>query len=244
MAKKGAYHIGTSGWHYDHWIGRFYPEDITKKEFLAFYKDHFETVEINNSFYHLPTPKTFDQWRQASGKGFRFAVKGSRYITHMKKLKDPRKTLKKFLDAVRSLKSKLGPILFQLPPKWHINTERLGSFLKELPSKYQYAFEFRDKSWFNDDVYALLSDHNAAFCIYDMIGDTTPQVVTADFIYVRFHGPSQKYGGNYQKRQLKTWAKKIQDWTKDGKDVYCYFNNDLEGYAVKNAQALLEILNT
>ena len=201
-------------------------------------------MEINNSFYHLPSPQTFDQWRKTAGKGFRFAVKASRYITHMKKLKDPKKSLTKFFDACTHLKTRLGPILFQLPPYWHVNTERLKLFLDALPQKHRYAFEFRDKSWFSDDVYKILSDYNTAFCIYDMGGEMTPRVVTADFIYVRLHGPAARYEGDYTKRQLNAWAKRFGDWMKDGKEIYCYFNNDLKGFAVKNAQTLRHILNS
>lgn len=244
MAKKAACHIGTSGWHYDHWMGPFYPDGVSKREFLSFYADRFETVEINNSFYHLPSPDTFDQWRQTAGKGFIFAVKASRYITHMKKLKDPKKSLTKFFDTSTHLKTKLGPILFQLPPYWHVNTERLKLFLDALPKKHRYAFEFRDKSWFDDDVYQLLSDHHAGFCIYDMGGEVTPRVVTADFIYVRLHGPAARYEGDYTKRQLNAWAERFGGWMKDGKEIYCYFNNDLKGFAVKNAQTLRHILNS
>ena len=147
------------------------------------------------------------------------------------------------MGAIQSLKSKLGPVLFQLPPRWHCNLERLESFLEALPDKYRYTFEFRDKSWFNDGVYQLLSDHKAAFCIYDMNGEVTPRILTADFVYVRLHGPAEKYSGNYTKTHLNMWAKRFVEWSRNGREIYCYFNNDLKGCAVKNAQTLLEILN-
>ncbi len=244
MAHKAACHIGTSGWHYDHWKDRFYPADLPKEQWLSFYADHFETVEINNSFYHLPNPETFDLWRQTVGKGFRFAVKASRYITHMKKLKDPKESLSKFFKASEHLKNKRGPILFQLPPKWHVNTERLASFIEALPGKCRYTFEFRDESWFDKKVYDVLKEYGIAFCIYDMAGQVTPRQVTADFIYVRLHGPSSKYEGDYTKRQLNAWGKRFKDWMKDGKDIYCYFNNDLKGCAVRNADSLRQIVQS
>ena len=243
IVKRGDCHIGTSGWHYNDWLGPFYPDDIHAKDFLTFYADHFKTVEINNSFYHLPKRETFEQWRVEGGKGFLFAVKASRYITHMKKLKDPEEGLSNFLDAADGLGKSLGPVLFQLPPRWHVNTERLNNFLEKLPKDLRCAFEFRDETWFDEKVYKLLAEFNAAFCIYDLGGRESPEKLTADYVYVRLHGPGGKYEGNYSVQKLKSWGKKFDKWMADGKDVYCYFDNDQKGYAVKNAITLIDIID-
>ena len=245
MAKKNATcHIGTSGWHYKHWKGPFYPSEFSEKDFLSFYSGHFSTVEINNSFYHLPSKETFEQWHNTVGSDFLFAVKASRYITHMKKLKDPQISLDKFLSAIEGLKNKLGIVLFQLPPYWHKNEARFESFLSVLPKKLKCAFEFRDKSWFNEAIYTLLSKNNSAFCIYEIAGVKSPEIITADYIYVRLHGPdNQKYQGNYSSHQLNSWADKFHKWSSEGKETYCYFDNDQNGYAAKNAATLQHIID-
>ena len=245
MAKKNATcHIGTSGWHYEHWKGPFYPENYSQKDFLSFYSNHLGTVEINNSFYHLPNIAAFQQWHDTVEKDFLFAVKASRYITHMKKLKDPENSLAKFLSAIQGLKNKLCIILFQLPPYWHRNEERLESFLSVLPKKLKCAFEFRDKSWFNEDIYKLLSKYNAAFCIYEIAGEMSHEIITADYIYIRLHGPdNQKYQGDYTKNQLSSWAEKFHKWMKEGREIFCYFDNDQNGYAAKNAMTLQKMMS-
>jgi uncharacterized protein YecE (DUF72 family) len=170
-------HIGTSGWHYSRWKGPFYPLNLAEDEMLEFYAGHFSTVEINNSFYRMPLKETLAHWRDSVPDNFIFSVKASRYITHMKKLHDVREALSRFLDAVDTLGAKLGPVLFQLPPRWHLNTGRLLSFLVLLPKEYRYVFEFRDPSWFSPDVYAALSDFSASFCIYDLGGGLSPKEV-------------------------------------------------------------------
>jgi len=245
MTKRASCHIGTSGWHYKHWKGPFYPEDFSEREFLDFYSKRFSAVEINNSFYQLPDPGTLRQWHRTVHGDFIFAVKASRYITHMKKLKDPRKSLSNFLKVIDTLKDKLGPVLFQLPPRWHINAERLESFLNQLPREYPCAFEFRDSSWFDEKIYQVLTDYNAAFCVYELAGHRSPERVTSDYVYIRLHGPkAAAYEGSYSKQCLNTWADKIRKWMKDGREVYCFFDNDQYGYAAKNAAALREILNS
>jgi hypothetical protein len=171
-------HIGTSGWHYGHWRGPFYPEELGTEGFLAFYAERFHTVEINNSFYQLPSESTLGKWRDAVPQGFVFAVKGSRFITHMKKLKDPARSLAPFLARVAGLGEKLGPILFQLPPRWRFNPARLAGFLAALPGAYRYTLELRDQSWINDEALDLLARHRAAFCIYDLAGYLSPLEVT------------------------------------------------------------------
>jgi uncharacterized protein YecE (DUF72 family) len=236
-------YIGTSGWHYKHWKGTFYPEDIKEKDQLVKYIETFNTVELNNSFYHLPLRSTFTQWKKSVPDNFIFAVKGSRYITHMKKLKESNEALQALLHNASGLKEKLGPVLFQLPPGWKINTQRLEDFLKQLPRKFRFAFEFRNKTWYTEDVYALLRKYNCAFCIYELDRHLSPLEVTTDFVYVRLHGPAGKYQGSYTKRQLSSWAKTCAAWKQNHKDVYIYFDNDQEGYAAFNARTLQALLD-
>jgi uncharacterized protein YecE (DUF72 family) len=234
--------IGTSGWYYPHWKGPFYHTDTKQKDFLAYYIKYFHTVEINNSFYQLPAQTTFKLWRQTVPDNFVFAVKASRFITHMKKLKDPHKTTPNFFERVDTLAEKLGPILFQLPPRWKGNPDRLKSFLKALPKKYKYSFEFRDPTWFNEDIYQLLAKYNAAFCIYEFDRRLSPKKVTADFVYIRLHGPHGPYQGQYNQKVLSKWAQDILRWVREKKKVFCYFDNDQAGYAAKDAIKLQEMI--
>ena len=237
-------HIGTSGWHYKHWLGGvFYPPDLQPGQMFQFYQKHFDTVEINNSFYHLPLASTFDNWRGSSPVRFQFAVKASRFITHMKKLKDPKASSEKFFLAADRLGKKLGPILFQLPPRWKVNVERLSEFLEALPGRHKYVFEFRDETWLVPEVYEVLSRHKAAFCIHDFADMKIPNEITTSFSYIRFHGPtSAKYFGSYSTSQLKTWAERIDEWRSRLSAIYVYFNNDPGGEAVKNAKELKHLL--
>jgi uncharacterized protein YecE (DUF72 family) len=216
---------------------------MPEERYLAYYAERFDTVEINNSFYHLPEEGTLSQWRKTTSKDFGFSVKGSRYLTHMKKLKDPEEPLSRFLGRVETLKRKLGPVLFQLPPRWKANPQRLEEFLQVLPRRHRYAFEFRDRSWFSDAIYELLSRHHAAFCIYDLAGTTSPKEVTCDFAYVRLHGPGAAYEGSYSPQTLAGWAGAFSAWSQQGKPVYCYFDNDQAGYAPQNALRLKEMLD-
>ena len=242
MNDQGLIHIGTSGWHYDHWRGPFYPEDLPQANFLDFYQQKFQTVEINNSFYRLPTEKALIDWRQTVPPGFIFAVKGSRYITHMKKLQDPENSLAPLMARLPLLEDRLGPILFQLPPRWHFNAERLRGFLAALPRGYRCALEFRDPSWVNQEACRLLGEYGAAFCIYELAGRVTPREVTADFVYIRLHGPGGAYQGRYPRETLAAWAGEISAWAAQGREVFCYFDNDEAGYAALNALELQEML--
>ena len=235
---KGEIFIGTSGWNYDHWKGTFYPESTKKKEWFSYYQSQLSTVEINNTFYNLPDRKTFENWNESTDTGFIFSVKASRYITHMKKLKDPKLATTKFFDAVRGLGDKLGPVLFQLPPKWKKNPKRLQEFINKLPDGKRYTFEFRDHSWFDREIYQILSDNNAAFCIYHLDGVESPREITADFVYIRLHGPKGAYEGKYSKEELTGWAGALSAWQRQGKDVYLYFDNDQGGFAPQNALEL------
>jgi uncharacterized protein YecE (DUF72 family) len=242
MKRKDNIHIGTSGWHYKHWRGTFYPMSTKDKEQLKVYLETFQTVEINNSFYRLPESTTFEQWRKSTPENFIFSVKASRFITHMKKLKDTYESLQTFLKNANALKEKLGPILFQLPPGWKINSERLSDFLKQLPKGYRYAFEFRNHTWYEEEVFTLLRKYNCAFCIYELDHHISPMEITANFVYLRLHGPEGKYQGSYDQHQLSNWAKLCRKWSEEEKEVFVYFDNDQLGYAGFNAQSLKNIL--
>jgi uncharacterized protein YecE (DUF72 family) len=233
--------IGASGWHYKHWRGPFYPPDLPASQMLAFYLERFDTVEINNSFYRLPKEETFTAWHDATPPDFRFAVKGSRFITHNKKLKDPQPSLDMLMPRVARLGPKLGPILFQLPPLWTVNLERLEQFLTALPQPQRYAFEFRNPTWNIDPVYRLLRTHNAAYCIFHLAGFESPLEITADYTYIRLHGPGGKYQGSYSDQALETWAARIHAW-RDLAAVYVYFDNDQAAYAVHNALSLRRLV--
>lgn len=235
-------HIGTSGWHYKHWMGNFYPPEVKSKGFTDYYIHFFRTVEINNSFYKLPSFETFANWRAAVPDDFIFAVKASRYITHMKKLKEPQEGLSRLFNNINALEEKLGPILFQLPPMWKLSLERLRDLLRLLPPYYRYTFEFRHHSWYTPAVLDLLRQHNAAFCIYELEYHLSPLEVTADFVYVRLHGPEGKYAGSYSESALQGWANQCRAWQQAGLDVYLYFDNDQLGYAAFNAMRLQQLV--
>ena len=232
-------YIGTSGWLYKHWNGRFYPEKSNAKQQWEFYCEHFDTVEINNSFYKLPPPTVFEDWYSNSPKKMLFAVKGNRFITHMRKLTQPEEPITRLFFSILQLKEKLGPILFQLPPKWKVNVTRLMEFLEALPKGYRYAFEFRNETWYNEEIYRILKQFNCAFCIYELAGHKSPMQITANYVYVRLHGPAEfKYQGSYSNPILKKWAKQCEGWLKEKKDVYVYFDNDQDAYAAFNALTL------
>jgi uncharacterized protein YecE (DUF72 family) len=235
--------IGTSGFHYKHWKGPFYPQKTPASAMLNFYTQHFDTVELNNSFYRLPPVSAFDCWRDVTPESFVFAVKASRFITHNKKLKDPENAVDNLLTRAARLGHKLGPVLFQLPPKWRVNPERLRNLLEILPRDVRYAFEFRELSWMNSQVFRILREFNAAFCIYELAGYHSPLSTTADFAYVRLHGPeSGKYQGSYSEERLSQWARQIESWAKELKAIYVYFDNDQVGYAAANALRLREMV--
>jgi uncharacterized protein YecE (DUF72 family) len=232
---QGALRIGTSGYHYDHWKGIYYPKDLSKDKWFLHYARQFDTVEINNTFYRLPEASTFDAWRRQAPKGFCYTLKFSRYASHIVRLKKPRDTIRKFLQRADRLGDFLGPILVQLPPNWKADPERLAAFLKAAPKDHRWAVEFRDPRWLCEEVFTILQSHNAALCIHDMIDDH-PRRITSDWVYLRFHG--DHYTGSYSSQALKAQAKWIKQQLGDGKDVFAYFNNDAEGYAVRNAAEL------
>lgn len=235
--------VGTSGWNYKHWKGVVYPADLPARRWLAHYAATFDTVEVNNSFYRLPSEATFRDWAGQVPPGFLFAVKASRYLTHMKKLKEPEGPLDLFLGRARGLGERLGPILYQLPPGWHADVGRLRHFLSVLPADPTHVVEFRDSSWYAGEVRSALAERGVGFCIHDLRGEPTPQWLTARAVYVRFHGPTARaYAGRYSPEQLRAWAGRIDGWRRAGHDVYAYFNNDDAGNAFANAGELRSLL--
>jgi uncharacterized protein YecE (DUF72 family) len=233
--RRGKLRIGTSGYQYDDWRGLFYPEDLPKSAWFAYYAQRFDAVELNATFYRLPEAATFERWREAAPKGFCYALKFSRYGTHLKRLKEPADTIGLFIERARLLGPSLGPILVQLPPRWHVDPDRLDAFLEAAPKRYRWAVELRDPSWLCEDVYALLRKHGAALCVHDLI-ERHPRVRTADWVYLRFHG--DEYTGSYSPQALSAAARRIRVHLADGHDVYAFFNNDIGGHAVRNAADL------
>src|SRR5687767_14193472 len=189
--------IGCSGWQYKHWRGDFYPEDLPQKRWFEHYASVFDTVEINNSFYRLPEAETFAQWASRAPMRFLFAVKASRFLTHMKKLKDPEEPVERFFSRARALRRHLGPVLYQLPPGFKLDYPRLEHFLQILPRDVRHVIEFRDPSWYADEVLALLERYSVALCLHDMPGSATERQRVGPFVYVRFHGASGRSNGSY-----------------------------------------------
>jgi uncharacterized protein YecE (DUF72 family) len=239
--------IGTSGYNYKHWAnGVFYPPGLLQKKWLEFYCEHFNIVELNVTFYRLPKKKTFLNWHTRTPKGFHFAIKGNRFITHIKRLKDCNESVRLFSQEAAGLKDKLKVILWQMPPSLKIDIKNLESFCKLLkticPEKVRHVFEFRERSWFVQKVYKLLEDFNYSLCIADSPQWPKIEKTTSNFVYLRFHGGKRLYGSQYSKEELEDWAKDITGWLREDKDVYAFFNNDAYGYAVQNAKELKEIL--
>ncbi len=233
--------IGTSGWQYPHWRGRFYPQAISPRDWLPFYSQEFETVEVNNSFYRLPEPSAFERWYKVTPAGFLFALKGSRFITHVRKLlgEEVPQAVQTFLNRSSLLREKQGPILWQLPPSLHYDPKRLEGFLGALPSEdFRFALEVRHRSWMTEECYTLLRSRNIAWVIADAPKFPKEEVITANFVYLRFHGAEALYASKYSDQQLESWSQKIRGWLRQGLDVYAYFNNDFNAYAVENARQL------
>lgn len=240
--------IGTSGWTYSSWKGTFYPEDLPTRHYLEFYAREFSTTEVNYSFYHLPRPATYEKWAAQVSEGFVFAVKASRFITHIKRLVDVEEAWCTFLQNALSLGPHLGPVLFQFPPSLRCDQTKLAAFLKvaQLPVPKDHplrlVFEFRHASWFTDKIYRLLKRHNAALCIADSPRYPRWDGVTADFIYQRFHGRTQLFASKYTEAELAEEAQKIKGYLRDELDVFAYFNNDAEGHAVENTRTLKRLV--
>ena len=236
-------YVGTSGWHYKHWRAAFYPPKSATREWLGLYARHFDTVELNNPFYRFPTENAVRQWRDSAPEHFLFAVKASRYLTHRKKLLDAEESVKMLLDRMSLLGPKLGPILFQLPPRWQANVDRLARFAEWLPvDGPDFVFEFRDPSWHGEQVLRVLSERRLSLCIHDWPEAKTPPVITGRVAYLRFHGPDKAYAGKYSAAQLRPWIERIRAWREKVERVFVYFNNDQEAFAVQNARQLKEAL--
>jgi len=237
----GTAYIGTSGWNYRHWWnGEFYPQDVKPADWLKFFVEHFNTVEINNSFYRLPGEVAFQNWRKQVPQGFIFAVKASRFLTHIKRLKDPEEPLDLFFSRAKHLKHQLGPVLFQLPPRFKANMERLETFLEALAPHMKRlhlrcVIEFRDPTWLTMPVFRLLRNYGVAICFADWRDMPVTEPVTADFVYVRRHYGSAG-GGNYSRKDLNADVAQVRAWLDKGLDVYVYFNNDMGGHAIRNAK--------
>jgi len=243
MAREGRLRIGTSGWVYKDWKGVVYPAKLPQGRWLAHYASLFDTVEVNNSFYRMPSDAAFHLWARHVPPGFLFAVKASRFITHMKRLKEPEGPVELFLGRARELGEHLGPILYQLPTDWRADLGRLRHFLSILRSDLTHVVEFRDPTWYTAPVRSALTARGVALCIHDLRGETIPEWLTARAIYIRFHGPTSKaYAGRYSLARLRDWAKRIKRWRRAGHDVYAYFNNDNFGHAAANARELRSLL--
>jgi uncharacterized protein YecE (DUF72 family) len=230
--------VGCSGWQYKHWRGNFYPADLPLKSWFQHYASVFDTVEINNSFYRLPEASTFAAWSARAPRRFLFAVKASRFLTPMKKLKEPEAPLDRFFSRARSLGRHFGPVLYQLPPGWKLDQGRLEYFLRLLPRDVPQVIEFRDTTWYAPEVYELLERHRVSLCLHDMPGSATGRLRVGPCVYVRFHGASGRYDGSYPDERLADWAEWLERQARTGVDVYAYFNNDVGGHAPRNALVL------
>ena len=241
--KESGIFVGTSGWTYDDWSGKFYPPEVKGADRLSFYARQFNTVEVNATFYRIPFQSIIDGWNKRLESGFHLVVKGSRNVTHFKKLKDCEAALKAFLDRVLQLR-RLRVILWQLPPSFHKDLEALDGFLSVLPASVRHALEFRHKSWWSDDAVELLTRHNAAFVAVSHPRLPDDILLTADFLYVRFHGLGKNlYQYDYSREELEKWAARLKNLLPD-RTLYAFFNNDYNAYAPQNAKTLRELLGS
>jgi uncharacterized protein YecE (DUF72 family) len=238
MTSQGTIRVGCSGWTYRHWRGAFYRDRLAARNWFDHYAATFETVELNTSFYRLPTPETFDKWRDQAPAGFRYAVKAPRFITHMKKLRDCDEPVAEFLARARRLGDTLGPVLYQLPPRLAFDADRAEAFLASLPADLQHVFEFREASWIDAEVVRLLDSRGVGFCVHDMAGPTTPFWASGPLAYLRFHGGEGKYWGRYPDERLLAAADWMVVQAEGGRDVWAYFNNDIHAHAIADALTL------
>lgn len=244
MAKlnKKSIYIGTSGWSYTGWKNVFYPDKTKPVDFLKFYAQHFDTVEVNSSFYHILKNTTVKNWINEVPEDFVFALKADRYITHIKKLEEPKETISSFIESIKPFDKKLGPVLFQLPPSFGINAQRLKKFVDILSDDFRYVFEFRNKTWFVDEIYQILREKNIALCIYNLKGFQSPFEITADFSYIRFHGTMGIGAGKYSSNEIQHLSSKIKKLASQDMEIFCYFNNDSNAESVENAKELKDSL--
>jgi uncharacterized protein YecE (DUF72 family) len=237
-------HVGTSGWSYRHWEGVLYPPDILPRERLDHYLGRFGTVELNASYYRWPTGAAFDRWRRRAGDGFLMSVKAPRGLTHQRRLYSPERWIDRISEGLARLGDRRGPLLVQLSPRFPIDLPRLDYFLERVPSWIRIAVEPRHPSWHQESLFQLLERRRAAYCVAS--GANLPCVLraTADFVYVRLHGPDHQhlYAGSYSEDDLRWWAERAREWDAQGRTVFLYFNNDGEGNAVRNATRLKELL--
>ena len=240
----GQIRVGTSGWHYASWRAPFYPASLKPKDFLSFYVKHFSSTEINNSFYRLPREAMLECWRDTTPEDFVFAWKASRFITHMKKLKDVEDSVSLVFGRMSALGEKFGPVLFQLPPMLKADRERLARFLALLPAGRRVTFEFRHPSWYEPPILDLLRDHDVALCLSDHVAAPAPWAVTASFVYIRGHGSDGRYAGNYSDDTLSAWAGDLRRWAQEGRDGFCYFDNDIKSAAPTDGRRLKAMLAT
>ncbi|HWE47224.1 MAG TPA: DUF72 domain-containing protein [Caulobacteraceae bacterium] len=238
-----AIRIGTSGWVYRHWRGGFYPQTTPQRLWFEHYAARFSTVELNGSFYKLPTETAVARWRDMAPDGFLFAWKASRFITHMKRLRDAEDSLRRIYAPMQVLGDKLGPCLFQLPPKMPLDLPRLADFLALLPKDRRHVVEFRHPSWFADGVFDALRRHDVALCISDHRDAPAPWIATASFVYVRGHGPGGHYDGSYSAKTLRTWAQALDRWRAESREGFAYFDNDIGCAAPGDAQRLIDALD-
>ena len=240
MEKGISIRIGTSGWTYQHWQRVFYPVKWPKSRWLEYYSEHFDTVELNASFYRLPNRTTFESWKARTPDNFLWSVKGSKFITHTRRLKNPAESLDRLYGVTAGLGEKRGVILFQLPPSLAFDEKVFRDFCESLDPEIRHALEIRHPSWINDQVFDILSEFNIALCMADTAGRyPSCETMTADFAYIRLHGSQKLYASEYSEEELRTWAEKVDAWNRD---AFIYFDNDFEGHAVNNARRLKEIL--
>ena len=241
-AVKPEIRIGTSGWNYPHWKGPFYPESLPKSRWLEYYTEHFDTVELNATFYRMPGESTVERWRAAVPSGFVFAVKGSRTVTHVMRLKDAAESATSLCERMSGLGDGLGPILWQLPPSLQRDDKRLEAFISALPDNVRHTIEFRHQSWWHPGIYALLEQHRVAVCLVDVPGFRSPALATTDFVYIRFHGATALYGGSYATAELAEWASALRGTAGPARSIFAYFNNDSDAHAVANAMEFRRLL--
>lgn len=242
LGRSGALFVGTSGYLYPHWRGILYPPGLAVSKWLPRYAEVFATVELNTTFYRLPSVEAVDRWRQTTPPGFLFACKGSRFLTHLKRLREVDTGVTRYFEPVRRLRRKLGPVLWQLPPQMNkADPQRLDAFLGALPRKLRQVVEFRSDAWYVDEICDVLDKHRVAFCEHDLLAAHPPRF-TGGFRYLRFHGATGKYQGRYGRSGLRAIAKELEDWRAGGHDAFAYFNNDTRGYAVFDALELLDLL--
>ena len=246
--------VGCSGWNYRHWRGPVYPESLATRQWFAYYATLFDTVEVNNTFYRLPEPSTFGAWNGQAPEHFLYALKASRFLTHLKRLRDPEEPVQRFFERACRLGAHLGPVLYQLPGNFHIDLSRHENLLAILPRtlgeaggppsrlRLRHVFEFRHPSWYVRDTLDVLRSHGAVMCLHDKLGSAVLEPMDMSFVYVRFHGPGGRYVGRYDIERLKWWAGALIERLRAGRDVFAYFNNDPEGMAVVNARELKTLL--